>query len=146
MSCGSAAAHRDSHSSWDAGSCGSTAAHSGKAPKLAGSCGSAAAHSGKPPAYRRATQKLRRLRLRCSRAGGIASKKKKPGPESRRLSAMCCGKAAILLYPVRYNLQSGTTCKRLISRGEPLLSLRRRLRSGFISPLLKFLLGFQIFH
>ena len=62
--------------------------------------GSAAAHSGKPPAYRLANQMLRRLRLHFSKARGIAlGEKEEFRPESRGLSAMCCGRAAILLSP-----------------------------------------------
>jgi hypothetical protein len=53
--------------------------------------GSAAAHGGKPSAYRQAAVTNSGG---SASARGIASEKKESRPESRNVSAMCCGKAA----------------------------------------------------
>src|SRR5438552_2293935 len=53
-------------------------------------CGSATAHGGKPPAYRRLLKNIQEALPQAQpqkRENGSA-------PESQRLSAMCCGKAA----------------------------------------------------
>jgi len=58
--------------------------------------GFAAAHCGKPVAYRHTSLFIWRLRLRLRRS---LSKKEDSYPESRRLSAMCCGRSRTLRLP-----------------------------------------------
>ena len=57
-------------------------------------CGFAAAHGGKPLAYRHVTQMHSRLCLESE----AQPQSNHELPERQSLSAVCCGKAAYLLY------------------------------------------------
>jgi hypothetical protein len=57
-------------------------------------CGFAAAHSGKPMAYRCREQLDSRGYASALTGGGASNLNSRNLPESQRLSALCCGKAA----------------------------------------------------